>query len=1441
MGKNSLDARSYRKFLASQTKKSKESGDTMLKKRGHHFQGNGSITRTTTSEEVLPGVTGNSLSCSKRQRADSDSKRHGFFGSNELGHDLPDAHLPNVVSDKVSAARGCLNGVTEVGSLSSPILEREHNGSESPSHIMVITEEHANEACSEEYNSEAGTDGEHNVCSICMLGGELWCCDGTGCGKRYHLSCLDPPFTSALGLWHCSWCVTKKIQFGVHSVSEVVESIWDVKEVATDNEAVVMDKQYLVKYRGLAHVHNRWIPETQLLFEAPKLLSEFNPKNQAVRWKEWTVPQRLLQKRRILSKKQFDGYCHEYDGDRSDCHYEWLVKWTDLGYDLATWELENAPFLTSPEAAKLIKDYESRHEKPEIPPNLLEVDEERKGNFSEFSELSFGCSPEIYKQYLSYVKKLYEHWHKGCNAIIFDDQSNKERALKLILFISSLHLVVQKPFLIISTSSALSVWEAEFLRVVPSANIVVYSGNRAVRKSIRQLEFQNEGGRIMFQVLLSSWDVVVEDLEDLEYISWEAVIIEQCQHSKILRQLNKFKMLAADKKILLDSDQIKYRSADYLKMLLFLDHEREGQDCNVEEISLNIKIDKLKERLAPYVAYECQSGHTRFVEYWVPVRLSNLQLEQYCAKLLSNSMLLSSCLKNNSADALRELVTSSRKCCDHPNLLDQSLPSKRNLETDIQASGKLQLLDKILLEIKSRGLRVVILFQLIEDSRPFSVGDILEDFVHQRFGDCCVRIEHAVHSKKCIKKKEAVDTFNDKESGKFILLIESRACRPNIELSSVDTIILFCSDWDPLNDLRALNKITIGSQFKQLNVFRLYSCCTIEEKVLILAKQGLMLDSGLKAMNRNTCHTLLRWGASYLFSKLDDFHRCHTSSSSSNIFSDQLFLDDVMQELSVHLSCSSENSDASNNSIITKVQQSGGVYGGNMTLLGEKEAQGDGPPTSFWTNLLLGRCPHWIFLSESSPRIRKNVNESTPEYDYSTEKSRKVVSNTVYPIHLISGLYKRKKRTAANKDGKLKNMNQVSVCKRRVINKAFYPRHLKPGWYSSKKQEVVNKRENDSLPIPHVVHCARVPEVNMVESETITIQIVFDEEIGGKEGSTAKDARAASSEQHLEGPLDQSAVKNIQINQSVPSEGHLNPLDEVVIIDDPVEASAHDRLSHEESKNDPVENSPICESTGTSLLLLQPNTSTSLGHSLSVNQLGSQNEQNGGRHGSSSEAQSPREPSLENHLHHFSPLMIHSQQPSADPLLMEMERIRKDQVQALKIHEDRILQLKLERDKERKEVEKKYNLLFRDAEEEVTRNKKYLEMNHHKVYLQKLLAEALKKKHDDNDTGGSPESLIELHAQSGLQHRPASSSTAPPVQRVNHASELFSTSGRPNFSPVNFQGTFQNRVRHVALRAPAPHLQSYSRPPSFVAMNHLPVLGNGERNLQSPQNFPKHQ
>lgn len=73
-----------------------------------------------------------------------------------------------------------------------------------------------------------------------------------------------------------------------------------------------------------------------------------------------------------------------------------------------------------------------------------------------------------------------------------------------------------------------------------------------------------------------------------------------------------------------------------------------SRDCG--EIRQNIQQDK---------SYVPKSS-SMYPEYWVPVQLSNVQLELYCRTLLSKSLSLSS-LSKDLVGALEETLTSVRK------------------------------------------------------------------------------------------------------------------------------------------------------------------------------------------------------------------------------------------------------------------------------------------------------------------------------------------------------------------------------------------------------------------------------------------------------------------------------------------------------------------------------------------------------------------------------------------------------------------------------------------------------------------------------------------------------------------------------------------------------------------------------------------------------------
>ncbi|PPR82048.1 hypothetical protein GOBAR_AA38667 [Gossypium barbadense] len=760
-------------------------------------------------------------------------------------------------------------------------------------------------------------------------------CHGKGCQRSYHLSCLEPPLEEFhLGVWYCLSCVRKKLESGVHSVSEGIEAIWDSRELEALEDGLRGQKQYFVKYKGLAHVHNCWLPENQVLLEAPSLVAKYNRKNQGSVWKQhWAVPHHLLQKRLFITK-DCDRHCNGHDDDKLCCHVEWLVKWCGLGYEHASWELDNASFFRCPEGQSLIRDYETCFKKGKKSSKFKELAQDRAGTSLKFSQLPAGVSSGIDAN-LDSVSKLSNHWPRSQNAVIFD---NQERIPNVISFIMSFPSDKSRPFLIISTSTLLNLWDEEFLRLEPATDVVVYSGSKEIRNSIRNLEFYEGGGCVMFQVLITSPEVVSEDLNVLDCIGWEVIILDECQRPTIASCFEQIKMFTASKRLLIISSQLKDNVVEYLNLLSLLDSESDSNGSDSLQMTSSDNIAILKERLAKYVAYES----SRFVEYWVPVLLSIPQLDQYCFTLLSNSLSLCSPSKTDPVGALRNILITSRKCCDHPYVVDESLQMRLTkglkdvefLDVGIKASGKLQLLDAILLEIKKRELKVLVLFQYTGGSGRDLVGDILDDFLRQRFGaDSYERVDGGVTPSR---KQSALNKFNN-ERKRFVFLLETRACLSSVKLSAISTVVIFGSDWSPVNDLRALQKITLDSHFEEIKVFRLYSAFTVEEKILMLSKQDKTLDSNIVNISPSSSHMLLKWGAPYLLSQLEKIHGIPALDASN--LPEQSLLKDVIQEFFILLSQTGIDNDASKLSLILQAKQNQGMYRTEMPLFGEQKIQ----------------------------------------------------------------------------------------------------------------------------------------------------------------------------------------------------------------------------------------------------------------------------------------------------------------------------------------------------------------------------------------------------------------------------------------------------------------------------------------------------------------------
>jgi len=155
-------------------------------------------------------------------------------------------------------------------------------------------------------------------------------------------------------------------------------------------------------------------------------------------------------------------------------------------------------------------------------------------------------------------------------------------------------------------------------------------------------------------------------------------------------------------------------------------------------------------------------------------------------------------------------------------------------ETLITSCGKLRMLDRLLLRLKSQGSRCLVFSQFTETL------DILEEYTNFRFGpDSYFRLDGDTHR---VMREINTRTFNDPLTKSFLYLISTRAGGVGINLATADSVILYDSCWNPQVDLQAQDRAHRIGQKKQVTIFRLVSENTFEERVLAMAYRKLLLD-----------------------------------------------------------------------------------------------------------------------------------------------------------------------------------------------------------------------------------------------------------------------------------------------------------------------------------------------------------------------------------------------------------------------------------------------------------------------------------------------------------------------------------------------------------------------------------------------------------------------
>ncbi|KAK9818901.1 hypothetical protein WJX74_010226 [Apatococcus lobatus] len=601
---------------------------------------------------------------------------------------------------------------------------------------------------------------------------------------------------------------------------------------------------------------------------------------------------------------------------------EFLIKWGDLGYDECTWEAfeELAAFKAKFEQFERQKSLEEEYLALGHPQDfnplealrqhvaiaqreaMLATQEAGKaeglaaaaagGVSRRFSKTpDFLKAGELYPYQLEGLNWLFHAWVISSNVILADEMGLGKTIMAISLLAAMRAEGVLGPHLVVVPLSTLANWAREFAAWAPDMNVVTLIGNPEARKVIKDHELyvnpqhgtsfrdkrSSVQARVKFHVLLTSNEMVKKEAADLKRLQWECLIVDEGhrlkQNGELFTQLTG---LSTQHRVLLTGTPLQNGVGELFQLLCFLEPVKFGSmerlEAEYADLAECNKVEKLHELLKPHLLRRMKADVLKQLppklEQIVRVELSPVQKDCYRAILTRNYPQLAGGIKERLS--LTNVMMDLRKCCNHAHQLDSSLlpnlPHTNDhaeiLKRLLDASGKLQLLDMMLVRLKARGHRVLICSQFV------LMLDILNDYLFTRKWGF-QRIDGRVPS---AERQGRIDLFNTKPDSYFVFLLSTKAGGLGINLATADTVIIFDSDWNPQNDLQAQARAHRIGQEKPVMIYRLVTRGTIEERMLHVSKskralEKLVVRKANKVTSQKEIDDLLRYGTEELFAE----------------------------------------------------------------------------------------------------------------------------------------------------------------------------------------------------------------------------------------------------------------------------------------------------------------------------------------------------------------------------------------------------------------------------------------------------------------------------------------------------------------------------------------------------------------------------------------------
>ncbi len=456
------------------------------------------------------------------------------------------------------------------------------------------------------------------------------------------------------------------------------------------------------------------------------------------------------------------------------------------------------------------------------------------------------------------------------------------------------------PTLIVCPPSLTGHWEQEFNQYSSFLKVVVYAGGPSYRSGLRS-------SLDSCDIVVTSYDVVRNDVEFLSSKNYNYCVLDEGHiiknsSSKLTKSVKKIR---ANHRLILSGTPIQNNVLELWSLFDFLmpgflgseklfqerfakpiAASRNSKTSSKEQEAGALALEALHKQVLPFMLRRLKEEVLSDLppkiiqDYYC--QLSDLQKQLYKDFAKKQKNIVEHDVQTTEIAEKKTHIFQAlqymRKLCNHPALvLSESHPQYYEVQRylkdtrmsihDIHHAPKLLALRTLLLECgigvadvdKSGGVGDNVISQhraLIFCQLKDMLDMVEEDLLRKHLPSVTfMRLDGSTDPRE---RQSIVRKFNEDPSID-VLLLTTKVGGLGLNLTGADTVIFVEHDWNPMNDLQAMDRAHRLGQKKVVNVYRLITKDTLEEKIMGLQKFKMNIAStivsqqnaGLASMDTN--------------------------------------------------------------------------------------------------------------------------------------------------------------------------------------------------------------------------------------------------------------------------------------------------------------------------------------------------------------------------------------------------------------------------------------------------------------------------------------------------------------------------------------------------------------------------------------------------------------